>query len=103
MKYSIPQDKLDKIVFRYLDMEYGNLEKVEGAFGDMIFRKSESDGYMGWWWKQMSTLYLYYKIINDTSWMFSMEESDAKEAIGRWIQDRYKLDIDKIIITYSGI
>ena len=27
MKYIIPQDKLDKIIFRYLDLNLKNLEK----------------------------------------------------------------------------
>ena len=95
MKYAIPQDRLDKVVFKYLDMQYGDLEKVNGKYSDIVFKKPNSDsesGIMGW--KKQGMLYIYYKLIDEISSMFSIEKIDSKKVIGRWVEDRYQIVVN---------
>ena len=100
MKYIIPQEKLEKIVFRYLDLQYGDLEEFKPEhYEGIVFKKPNDDsefGIMGW--EKSDTLYIYYKLIEEISSIFSIEESDSKEIIGKWIEDRYKL---KVVYTYT--
>ena len=100
MKYIIPQDKIEKIVSKYLDLQYGDLETYKPyEYDGFIFKKPNDDsryGVMGW--EKPDTLYIYYKLIEEISSIFSIEESDSKEIIGKWIEDRYKL---KVVYTYA--
>jgi hypothetical protein len=103
MKYEITQDRLDKIIFRYLDMEYGNLEKVKAKHVDVdiVFKKPNSDsdyGIMGW--EKSGMLYIYYKLIKEISSVFSIKEIDSKEVIGRWVEDKYQIDVNH---TQTGV
>jgi hypothetical protein len=100
MKYSIPQDRLDKIVFRYLDMQYGDLEKFNGKYSDIVFKKPNSNseyGIMGW--EKSGILYIYNKLIEEISDMFSMENIDSKNLIGRWVEDRYQIEVNDTFIS----
>jgi len=96
MKYIIPQDKLEKLVFRYLDIQYGNLEQHKPKnYGGIVFKKPNDDsqfGIMGWD-KNNETLYIYYKLVKEISSMFSLEYDDSKDIIVRWVEDRYKLKV----------
>ena len=92
MKYIIPE----RIVFKYLDLEYGDLEehKPENYEG-VVFKKLNDDseyGIMGFK-KNDKTLYIYYKLIEEISSMFSLEYDDSKDLIGKWVEDRYKLKV----------
>jgi hypothetical protein len=96
MKYKIPEDRLDKIVFRYLDIHYGDLEKFNGKFSNIVFKKPNSDseyGIMGW--KKNGILYVYNKLIEEISGMFSIEEIDSQKVIGRWAEDKYQIKVYK--------
>lgn len=92
MKYIIPQEKLDKIVFKYLDLQYGDLEKHKPKrYEGIIFKKPNDDseyGILGWD-ENHGVLYIYYKLIKEISSIFSIDESDSKEIIGKWFEDRY--------------
>lgn len=94
-KYYIPQERLDKIVFRCLDIQYGDLEKVKGKIYSPVFKKPNSDPSFGILaWESPIYLYVFYKLIDEVSGAFSLDENESKEIIGRWFEDRYKLKVD---------
>ena len=95
MKYIIPQDKIQKLIFRYLDMQYGDVETYKPyEYDGFIFKKPNDDsGYGVMGWEKPDTLYIYHKLIEEVSSMFSMEYIDSKEIIGKWVEDRYKLKV----------
>ena len=95
MKYIIPQDKIEKIVFKYLDLQYGDLKKIKAPYyKGFIFKKPNDDsGYGVMGWEKPNNLYVHYKLIKDISSMFSIEESDSKKIVGKWVKYRYKLKV----------
>ena len=95
MKYIIPQDKIDKIVFKYLDMILKNLERKKPKYyeGIVFAYPDEEYGILGW--KKGDTLYVYYAIIDEISSVFKLEESDIESLIGRWASDRLQLEVKK--------
>ena len=106
MKYIIPENKLDKIVFKYLDLNLKGLEKrkPEHYEGVVFGYPNEEYGILGW--KNDGTLYIYYELIEEISSNFGLDESDSKSIIGRWASDRYQLEVinikfRKVVTFYS--
>ena len=100
MKYVIPQDKVDKIVFKYLDMNLRNLEKRKAKHYDgFVFAyPDEKFGILGY--ENNGTLYVYYGLINEISNVFGLEESDSKSVIIRWVSNRSQLEVINTFYTF---
>ena len=93
MKYIIPQNKLDTIVFKYLDLNLKGLEKRKPKYyeGIMFAYPDEEYGVLGY--EKDGTLYIYYELIDEISTNFGMNQSDSKSIIGRWVGNRYQLEV----------
>jgi len=107
MKYIITENRLNDIIFKYLDSEYGALKQKKGKYVDIVFyfpdeeRKvfpdEEYDGVLGW--RKSGDLYISYDLRNTISNYFGLEKVDSLEVISKWAQDRYNL---KVIDTMRG-
>ena len=93
MKYIIPQGKIDKIVFKYLDTTLKRLEKREAKYfeGIVFAYPDEEFGILGW--RNDGTLFIYPALIDEISETFGMGKSDSESIIGRWVSDRYQLEV----------
>ena len=93
MKYIIPENKLDKIVFKYLDLNLKGLEKRKPkSYKGIVFAyPDEKYGILGY--ENNGTLRIYYKLINEISSVFGLDESDSELIISRWVSDRYQLEV----------
>ena len=93
MKYIIPQDKVDKVIFKYLDLNLKGLEKrkPKNYKGIVFAHPDEEYGILGL--TKNGTLYIYRELIKEISSNFGMDKSDSKSIIGRWVSDRYKLEV----------
>jgi len=93
MKNIIPQDKIDNIVFRYLDNTLKNLEKRNAKYykGIVYGFPDEEDAILGY--KNDGTLYVYHELIEEISNGFGLKDSDSKSLISRWVSDRFQLDV----------
>ena len=104
MKYIIPKEKIEKIVFRYLDMHYGDLEKYKPIYYEgIVFKRPNDDseyGVMGW--EKLGTLYIHYKLIEEISSMFSMEYVDSKELIGKWVENTLQMKVSNTDTIYNN-
>ncbi len=97
MKYLITESQLDRTIFRYLD----NQDFIKIKIGDKVyFVNSEDDerahirydrkyGWCG----------IYYKLIKEISNFFSLDESEAKQVIGRWVENTLQMMVTG---TYSS-
>jgi len=96
MKYIIPQDKLDNIIFRYLDLNLKGLEKRNAKYhnGIVFTFPDEEFGILGY--ENGDTLHIYYKLIDKISDTFGLNQFDSKSLIGRWVSDRLQLDVNKL-------
>ena len=91
MKYLITESQIDKVIFKYLD----NQDFIQIEKGDRIFFvNSEGDEYAqirfdkkdGW-------CYIYYKLVEEISRFFSMQNSDSKQVIGRWVENTLQMKV----------
>lgn len=93
MKYIIPENKLNKVVFKYLDLNLKGLEKRKPKYykGIIFVYPDEPYGFLGY--ENNGTLYIYYKLIDEISNGFGLEKSDSQSVIGRWVSDRFQLEV----------
>ena len=91
MKYIIPQDKIDNIVFKYLDLK--RLEKRKPKYFEGIVLAYPNEDYGILRWENNGFLYIYHEIIDEISSNFGMDKSDSKSIIGRWVSNRYQLEV----------
>ena len=98
----IPENKLDKIVFKYLDLNLKGLEKRKPEYyeGVIFAYPNQEYGILGY--ENNGTLYIYYKLIDEISSGFGLNGSDSKLVIGRWVSDRYKLEVIKTFGVVQG-
>jgi hypothetical protein len=91
MKYLITESQIDRVIFRYLN----NQDFIQIEKGDNIyFVNSEGDKYAqirydkeyGWW-------YIHYKLVDEISSFFSLEQNDSKEVIGRWVENTIQMRV----------
>jgi len=92
MKYIIPQDKIDNIVFKYLDTTLKGLEKRKAEYfeGIVFAYPNEEFGILGL--ENDGNLYIYYELIDKISSGFGLNKSDCQTMIGRWVSDRFQLE-----------
>ena len=98
MKYIIPENKVDKVIFKYLDLNLKGLEKRKPKFYDgFVFAYPDEEfGILGY--ENNGNLYVYYGLIEEISNGFGLEYSDSKSLISRWVSDRLQLEV---INTYK--
>jgi hypothetical protein len=95
MKYIITESRLENLIFKYLDSMLDGIKLKEGRYDDsLIFVfPGEEYGLMGW--DKPYKLYTYYEVIDDIEHMFSMEEDDVLDVIGRYVESRYNLKVKR--------
>ena len=98
MKYIITENRLNNIIFKYLDVKYGALEQKKGKYVDIVFHfPGEEYGKLGW--EKPKTLYVYDVLMNEISNFFGLKSVDSLRVIGKWVEDRYHL---KVINTHHS-
>jgi len=97
MKYKITDSQLESVIFLYLD----NQDFIRIESDDKIyFANSEGDEYAqirynkydGW-------CYMYYKLVDEISSFFSLEESVSMEVIGRWVENTLQMRVTNTVYT----
>ena len=88
---------IEKLIFKHLDKQNYNqidvndriyfFKNIGDRFADIRFDKSE-----GW-------CYIQYDLVSFFSRMFSIEESDSEEVIGRWVEHTLQMEV---IYTFSS-
>jgi len=92
MKYLITESKLEKVIFRYLDnQDFIQVKRKNNTY----FVNSEGDEYAQIKYdKDNSWCYIYHKLINEISSFFSLELTDSKDVIGRWVENTLQMRVN---------
>ena len=96
MKYIVPESKLDKIIFKYLDLNLkGLVKRKPNHYEGIVFtHPDEKYGILGY--TNNGNLYIYRELIDEISYSFGMDKYDTKSLIGRWASDRFQLEVRNI-------
>ena len=102
MKITISENRLEQMIFKYLDVKFKDLKKVKGKYYDIVFKyPGEEFGILGW--KKPGLLWIYYKLIDNIFSFFPIEKSEIQNIIGRYVEDRYNLKVTNTGITRCNI
>ena len=101
MKYIIPQDKVDKVIFKYLDFILKGLEKRKPEYYDGFVLKYPDEKYGVLGYRTDGTVYIYYELINEIYSKFGLKKPDIESIIGRWVNNRLQLDVMKTSIGFT--
>ena len=108
MKITISENRLEQLIFKYLDKRFENLEQSEGFHSDIIFNfPGEEFGILGWR-KINRILYINNHLIDDIFSFIPIEKSEIQNIIGRYVQDRYGLKglstlVTRGLLPFTGI
>jgi hypothetical protein len=95
MKYLITESQLDRAVFRYLDSQ--NFIQVDKN-NNIYFVNSEGDKYAKIKYNKDGDLcVIYIKLINEISSFFSLEPTESKDVISRWVEDNLKMKVTNTV------
>lgn len=98
MKLVITESQFDKAIFKYLDnQDFIQIERRDSIY----FVNSENDEYAqirfdkddGW-------CGIYYKLIEEISSFFSLQESDSEDVIGRWVENTLQMKVTDTNFTW---
>jgi len=91
MKYLITESQLDKTIFKYLDNQDFIQIKKDGR---IYFINSEGDEYTQIIYnKNDGSCGIYYKLIDEISSFFSLDESDSEQFIERWVENTLQMRV----------
>ena len=91
MKFSITESKLNKVIFNYLNQKRFIKKEIKDRIYfinniDDKYAQIRYDKNDGW-------CFIYYKLIEEISLFFSMEESDSEQVIGKWVEDTLQMEV----------
>jgi hypothetical protein len=91
MKYLITESQFDKVIFKYLD----NQDFIQIKNDDKIFFvNSEGDEYAQIGYnKNNGWCLIYFKLVNEISAFFSLQNSDSESVIGRWVEHTLQMKV----------
>ena len=91
MKYLITESQFDKVIFRYLNnQDFIQIEKNNKIY----FVNSESDKYAQIRYDENSEVcFINLDLIKEISSFFSLQRSDSKEVIGRWVENTLQMKV----------
>ena len=100
MKVIIPENRLEQILFKYLDVKLKDLEQLKGRFYPKIFKlPNEEFGIMG---KEGKRLLVNYKFTNKILSFIPIKKTEILKIIGRYVEDRYNLKVKKVTESHDA-
>ena len=91
MKYLITESQLDRVIFIYLNNR--SMIQIEKT-NDIFFADSEDDVFAQIRYNKKNGLcYIYLKLIEDVSILFSLDEVNSKMLIGDWVGNTLQREV----------
>ena len=101
MTHTITENRLNKIIIKYLNNKFENVEQLRGVYYDIVFKlPNEKYGTLGW--DNPSKLSIHESLINEISNLFGMDELDSMEVISKYIENTYDLKVIHTVVGYKS-
>ena len=92
MKYVITESQLDKVIFRYLDVQDLNIIKIGAStyfsYPDDNFAQIKYGGNQA----NNELCFIFIGLIEEVSSFFSLERYQSTRIIGQWVKKKLNLD-----------
>jgi hypothetical protein len=98
MKYKITDSQLESVIFLYLDNQ--DFIKIERE-NSIYFVNSEGDEYSQIRYnKEDGWCYVYWTLIEEISSFFSLEQTNAEQVIGRWVENTLQMRVTDTLASF---
>lgn len=96
-KIIIPENKLEEIVFKYLDVKLKDVKQLEGQYFDVIFKLPGYDtGIIGY--NDLSNvLNINGKLIDDVFSIIPIEKTQIMRLIANYVVTKYRVNITRVM------
>ena len=91
MKYLITESQFDNIIFKYLDNQ--DFIQIEQNNRIYFVNSEEDEDSQIRFDKEDGWCYIYYKLIEEISSFFSLQRSESKQVIGRWVENTLQIKV----------
>jgi hypothetical protein len=100
MKYKITDNQLESVIFLYLDNQ--DFIKIERE-NSIYFVNSEGDEYSQIRYnKEDGWCYISWELVGEISSFFSMEQTNAEQVIGRWVENTLQMRVTNTLLGEGG-
>jgi hypothetical protein len=92
-----------KIVKKYLNINFGDMVKYNAKYqpGVILSKNNNYSGIICVNWS--NTMFIYQGLISELYQNFGINETDSKLIVKYWVESRYNLKCEKIVISGDGI
>jgi preprotein translocase subunit SecA len=104
MKYIITDSKLNKIVIKWLNLEFGDLTPYETEeYPDYIFYMKNKEVVFEYNKKNGLVYISYQKVWSFLENIFGMEYKQIQEVTKLWVEEHYKLGVTTTGFSFSVV
>jgi hypothetical protein len=96
-KITIPENKLEQMIFKYLDTKFKDVKKSEGQYFDVIFKIPGYDIGMVGYNNLSNVLNINGKLIDDVFSFVPIEKMKIMELIANYIVMKYRVNITRVM------
>ncbi len=96
-KITIPENKLEQMIFKYLDTKFKDVKKSEGQYFDVIFKIPGYDIGMVGYNDLSNVLNINGKLIDDVFSFVPIEKMKIMELIANYIVMKYHVNITRVM------
>ena len=96
-KITIPENKLQQMIFKYLDTKFKDVKKSEGQYFDVIFKIPGYDIGMVGYNDLSNVLNINGKLIDDVFSFVPIEKMKIMELIANYIVMKYRVNITRVM------
>lgn len=91
MKYLISESQIDKIIFKYLDIQ----DFIQIKKNDIIYfvNSNNNSSPQISYNKNNGQCHIHYTLINEISKFFSLHYSDCEKVIGKWVENVLQMNV----------
>ena len=96
-KIIIPENKLEEIVFKYLDTKLKDVKQLEGQYFDVIFKLPGYDTGIIGYNDLINVLNINGKLIDDVFSIIPIEKTQIMRLIANYVVTKYRVNITRVM------
>ena len=94
MKFIIREDKLHRLIFKFLDNQ--NFVEIQKKQDEICFVNKDGINFIQIFYnKNNKNCFIYFKLIDDIAEFFSIEKEISQMIIGNWMEDKLQMKVGR--------
>lgn len=96
MKVILTENRLENVIFKYLDNKLKDVEQIEGQYFDVLFRLPDNQfGIMGYN-PSKNVLEIHHKFIDDIFSIIPIQKTKIVKLIANYVENKYNVNFTNV-------